>query len=746
MDRIRAPYNFVPFSDVVRFPDWSAYASSDVPFEDGISGTFDVRMTAHTPIFVRGGQRTTGEREAPLSLFAKGPDGRPAVPGTSLRGELRTVVEIATFGKLSRVNDNRYGVRDLHNPDLYVRHMARIMNGQPTPLVTAGWMHRVADPKGDLEDKRGRYRVEIEACDFAKVEYKKLTELARGRGVVDYRPGDRQSGPDKYKRFGVTDVRTLDALRVQATVKADGQRRANLGEGWLGDFGIVDGLGAGRSGTLVFTGQPSAWSPSQAPGRAGAGQPKHHDFVFFNRADRGRVDVEAGVFEGFQFVHADRGQQDRASEAPNPEWKFWLPRFEAGQGVPVFFLTRRDGRYIKVRALGLAMMFRLAYDQSVGDTIGGHQKDWKSPKLDFAETLFGRVPDDKRGESGEALKGRVSVGMLRLEGAERALPEVRAILGAPKASFYPNYIEQPGRTSAGQRRVYKTFMDKDARARGWKRYRPFPSVLAPHIPESVKNNARIFTRFCPLDAGSTFVGKVRVHNVRPEELGALLWAIDFGGASGARHTVGMARSLGYGSVTLQASAFALKDNHGVAVDADACRLAFTGGMETWARKSALEGGWANSPVTFQLLSCAQPFAEAADGRQMRLDHPQDRNEFNAARQAGFVLEPAGRDNQRREGAPVGGGVATASGGPSAPGVAPRAVPAPAPVAASVDDQERSQLRLAVGKGNHAGLLRKWKAEGGPREAARIAIAKGVLTVVNAKFREKYADVVAWIGL
>ena len=52
---IRAPYNFVPLSDKVFFPDWADQISHDIPFSDGVSGFITFDMKAMTPIYVRNG-------------------------------------------------------------------------------------------------------------------------------------------------------------------------------------------------------------------------------------------------------------------------------------------------------------------------------------------------------------------------------------------------------------------------------------------------------------------------------------------------------------------------------------------------------------------------------------------------------------------------------------------------------------------------------------------------------------------
>lgn len=683
MDRIVAPYNFVPLSDRVFFPDWAGQASQDVPFEDGISGTLKLRIEARTPLFVRGARDP--ER------FFRTEDGLVAIPGSALRGMLRNVVEIASFGKLTRLNDHTYGLRDLHNHRLYVSHMAGILptpDGRkiPMPLVGAGWLRR----KG--VDEEGNPVAEIRPCRFAKIEYRRLLEVARSRGVGSaFRPGERQSAVSKYRAWGGA------SRDVEVTVRP---LREALHQGRVGEFGVVERVGGPTRGTLVFTGQPSRWDANAAP-RRGGGHPKHHDFVF--HGDLGAtLPVPPEVLRAFRFVHSDRSQQHRSTEAPNEEWAWWKDRFDRDEPVPVFYLLHGKGpREGRLRAFGLAMMFRLAYDKSTRAAARGTQPAaWEGERpisrLDLAETLFGHVPldardDDDRAERSGALKGRVSIGLATPVGpvAEDAIR--RVVLGAPRASYYPNYVEQGPAGTAGEvparaegKPDYRTFMDPDVRIRGWKRYRPQLTPANPPPPRtSTGGEARsdkIWTTFTPLKAGTVFSANVRFHNVRPAELGALLWALDFGGASDAVHLLGMARSLGYGSVRLTVDGHrcvAVKE--GAPVDLAACRRTFEDTMEAWARAERIEGGWRGSRQVHELLSCAVPSPDAESVRSMLLDHPQWRNEFTAAKAEGLALRPAGAATwtrasvTERPSAP-GPGAAVARPSPGGPAPAPRGAP------------------------------------------------------------------------
>lgn len=658
MDRIVAPYNFVPVSEHV-FTD-GGRVSHDLPFRDGITARLRCKVTADTAIIVRG--ESTAAPERPTSVrFFRTPDDKVAIPGSSLRGLLRNVVEIASFGRLSRVNDHTYGVRDLHNRDVYGQYMAEIRSvpdprghgnkQEPVPLVSAGWLRRLSPQERATlraaasvgrdapiaEDDADEVVAEIVPCDFYKIEYTRLVDLAAKRGVRNFTPGEPQSSVKKYETWG-------DASRdvdVQVRVFRPASQQSAAGVPFLGDAGVVVDKGAEvRGGRLVFTGQPSRWNPN-AERRRGAGNAKHHDFVFSPgptsvSPDARRLLITRKQFEVFEFVHADRGQQNRLKVDANNEWGFWQREYLDDKRVPVFVLPERDG---SLRAFGLAMMFRLAYRHSVREAI---RQDSHRGALDLAERVFGTVPPGVREGGGEGLRGRVSVGLATVSAPPKELAPVVAVLGAPKASFYPNYVEQsddpnqPGAPPSGR---YKTFMDDDARVRGWKRYRPHAKANArPDLPEKAK--AKVMTEFVPVAAGTEFDAVVRVHNLRRAELGALVWASRFGGDAHARHTLGMARSLGYGSVRIELGALdALITNDGVSTTLDECERLFVEQMEAWATSQGIPGGWRGSSQITQLLACAQPFATDDEGaRHMRIA---PFNEFTQAKKDYLALAPAG---------------------------------------------------------------------------------------------------------
>lgn len=615
-----APYSFVPVCpEPILVGGWRR-VSHDVPFRGALSGWLDVDVTAQTPIFTRSSRNK--------AIFFSLPDGRPAIPGTTLRGMLRAVVEIAAFGKMGRVNEHFFGFRDLYS-SAYTGRLTEAGLGKTR--VRAGWLRlREGDFYSDHPaGEDGSSVWEIRPCSFAKVEYRLLVKHAEAisgcAGGLPFNPGRKQTSVSKYQQWGtrphgawatlgapdpLSGIHTVDAIDLQA-----------------------DSLGPGAvSGSLVFTGQPMNYTDGER-------KKKHHDFFFYGPPDSPlRVSFDAR--RSFSLVHSNAGEQHKLDGDPNPEWNFWLSKLRTGGEVPVFFITDKTGA---VEALGLAMMFRLATATNTREVVANAQAGAFDVRPDFADLLFGRAGTGKGDDL--SLRGRVSIEPAVLIGdSPNTMQPVSGVLGTPRASYYPCYLQQGQSDGANPPRVdgrpqWKTYMDQDAKARGWKRYpRRRTTVPLPAPPTNAlgETNVRISSAFSPLPSGTRFRARIHVHNLRPLEMGALLWALDFGGRPACWHQLGLAKAFGYGSVTLQIQACDLiQSDGGTPVDGALSRAlaAFVQYMEKAV------AGWGKSRQLFQLIYMATPADEtrASQLRHMRIQP----NEFTEAKKQGAALPPPG---------------------------------------------------------------------------------------------------------
>ena len=504
---IKSPYNFVPLSPIVIFPDQQELAevSHDIPFEEGISGKIDLKIKLESDTYIR------NSKDGETSFFKALIDGKEkyVIPGTSFKGMIRNVLEIASLGKMQNVNDDRYSVRDLQR-DFYTQKLTAKENGVIYPKTKAGW----------LVEKGGKWC--ITPCDYARIEQE---ELSPDFGTK------REIAVDKYNDYNGS----LDIWFEPVEAKNHKHSCGFMNYKKIVEFYEQKKNSNQVKGKLVFTGQPSP--------RDGRPKRKHMEFVFYNEKQE-KLDVTE-LKKDFVFIHSDN------NEKPNKEWGYWKTKLENGERVPVFYL----GDDKKVQSFGLAMMFRLPYDYSIGDTIKNTSADHSDKsRHDMAELIFGYV------NGNDALRGRVQFSHFISDDAVEGKP-LKTILGSPKPTYYPNYLEQLDEKSLSNEIVgrdgipkfkdpnYKTFMDQDARIRGWKRY-PSENVPADYNANGAKEGDKSSTDFTPLQKGATFEGHVRFFNLRPVELGALLWALDFGGNKNCQHKIGMGKPLGFGRISV----------------------------------------------------------------------------------------------------------------------------------------------------------------------------------------------------
>jgi CRISPR-associated protein (TIGR03986 family) len=621
--QIPAPYNFVPLAPWVYQPSWGRQVSLDLPFKDGACGEIPFTLVADTPLLI-GSEQEKHENRPGEVRFVQAPDGTYLVPGSALRGMLRSVVEIAGFGRMRQVDDNRYGMRDITRADT---PYARKINQE----IRAGFLRRGADGVRELVPCRW---AKLAHADLERWWGERMPIFRRGSGV-----GKKYAlWRDFCRRQGIH-----DPLSLRCTIESD----------------RVAGLSGPTLAYPVLTGQIND--------RERDHNAKQHDFVFYDRDETATIEVSDPDWRAFLLIHGNE-ERERGGDGMHPSWpNYWCACFNRGEDIPVFWLDSGLDRYRRRRVrLGLARMPKLAWDWSIHELIGHtHEDHLHGPEqgapYDLADLLFGTLAK----EPGRILKGRVSIGNAPAEPLDGRQPQPErhgpTILNGPKPTYFPNYIrQQTGPDGALASRDYATCIrspgNDSPEIRGFKRYPARPGSAVQRLtPEQEQGSQAVANILHPLPTGTRFSGRILFHNLRPEELGALVWALSWGGNPQLRHSLGMGKPFGFGQVRFEIDWSSTRTALNAAFDRPALPLepatagaAFATHMQSVYGTSGLTGTWQGSPQMRALLGMADPARAAAfpaELRHMRLQRcidpgrgrPAAYNEFVWAKQKRLAL-------------------------------------------------------------------------------------------------------------
>lgn len=513
---IRSPYNFISLEEKVFIPDWTDQISHDIPFSDGVSGKITLEMEAKTPVFVRNGQVGS----AVDNSFSRTDGNRYFIPGTSIKGAIRNVLEIVSHGKMRTNKNQLFAQREWGNTHLYD------LRARQTSF-RCGWLKWDNDKGYHIVDCGTPYRIGHDRIDDFLGRDLFRSYFSRSNGI-DLNRQTNFEGTEydpKTARFKYALVDQLGISLDNRCFEIDTEHNAT--RGGFTRVKVTSESNKQFEGTIVFTGQPDKWEyPRPRQLQNGAG--KFYDFVFKSPGGNARIEqIEVDEFESYQAIYKE-----------SPDWKYWYDKIDSS-GIPVFFMKEK-GQKLK---WGLALLFKLPYDNTPFETL---YDSHKTEKYDLSDCIFGSVGKDN------SLKGRVSFGhaFCVSENVE-PMAEVRLVLSSPKASYYPTYISQSGNN--GRTEQYQTY--NDGRISGWKRYVVRENVWTPAGQPMTANGQnvsdKIYTVFRPLPGGTKFVSTIAFHNLKPEELGALLSALTFHGCEReCYHQLGQGKPYGYGRVKI----------------------------------------------------------------------------------------------------------------------------------------------------------------------------------------------------
>jgi CRISPR-associated protein (TIGR03986 family) len=567
MEEIKSSYRFIPVSSDQEYysPEWKNKVSQDMPFKNGVSGSINYTLKANTAIFVKGSDGN----------FCN-VNGKYFIPGTTIKGCTRSVLEIMSFGHLdsSRVKDNkdkdRFAFRDLNDPKGYMVKMGN---------VYCGWL----TDDGKIINWGKPVHIKYESI-IEKIKIFNLSSLKEKTAIEKY----------KIAQGYITGFFSIPQ-KLQNARNFD-QRK----------FCYFDDKG--KRGSIIFS---------------GGMKNKKSDFVLLeNDESKNVLSVNKEILNSFHEIYgADCNS---------------IPYNNKKGGKAVFFTLNNNN----VETIGLSCLHKYFAKNSIRDAIPAKIRGGNP---DMADVIFGSAINK--------IKGRVQFCAAKQQKAELLLKEGESILnvlGSPRASYYPTYLQNhatwdtAGAIISGIKRypikpqydisILEFKDDKDK-----KKYEEQFGPCFSNVYESKVNNRYLIPRtedginfqtisqMKPLKEGAEFNGSIKFHNLKEEEFGALYSALTFHGHSSCKHSIGQAKSYGYGNISLCNISVNFEEPN----DKDECMLKFEKLMDDEMPEIiGKEIKWKDTIQIKELLAMAKGFENES---LIDLFSPMDLTEFGKAK-------------------------------------------------------------------------------------------------------------------
>jgi len=533
--RSKAPYNFVPLPEAVLCsPDWSPdVVRHDRYILERNTGWIDIALTAETPLFVRCAPDVAyaGDPDEKTNIhrrhfFHHGNESRPVIPGSSIRGMTRSLVEIMAYGKMQWVSNkdlmyravaDQTNLGDVYRdtmlgPNLSEQSDQEMKFEYPIPRLKGGYLKRKASQCFIHSAKV------VKGETFVHIEYKDVEPIIgdRGRQCVHdiyVLPATRQ-WVDKGLRGKVKNQRrlllNLAVTRSVSQNEKDGYLHAKLVEsGHMGKgIGETPDLHQKHMHCAIYDPDPDA-EPIRIP-----------------------FDMWVRYQDDLSISRGEKTDTRRLSD-----------------GDPLFYLLDNDGKLV---FFGPTMLFRLPYAYNAASYVPDCLK--RTEDVDLAEAIFGTVKEKDTARDDETLtiKGRVFFEDAVWDGQgnnpfltgnnEFKSPK---ILSSPKPTAFQHYLVQPDKSKL---RHYDSGPEA-TEIRGHKLYWhkkdvPEADMFEPNIMMDKQH-----TIVRPVRSGTCFKTRIRFENLNDIELGALLSALNL--CPSMRHKIGMSKPYGMGSVKIE---------------------------------------------------------------------------------------------------------------------------------------------------------------------------------------------------
>ncbi|MFB8787640.1 MAG: TIGR03986 family CRISPR-associated RAMP protein [Potamolinea sp.] len=560
-----APYNFVELPEkVVEAED---LLSGERYHLDHHTGRIECTLTTESLLYTRCGWHPDDFAEHGEKAFQELPDEiknkrasffinpktqQPTIPGSSIRGMLRTLVEIVSFSKIDRVSDeHRIFFRAVaSNPDKeswgkeYKNHV------EPKKVKT-GYLKK---------DREGWYIQPAKTEQGATFAWVRETSL----------------NLSNFKNFNDAQYEPQYISVSYRSVAVDNTDRAKR----LFAHNVELSDTYPKKGVLVTSGNMKQKEDSSS-------QRCNHCVVFAEdkKAAPLRIDDIA-------IAHYRNALTDFQKESPfNKDWGV------LEENRPVFYCPPENGN--KVGFFGQSSNFRIPYSPegnghatTAVDFIpkivhNPYVINWNNapikfsvillnsncligilflsvPLIDIADAIFGWVKQESKEKKlpkyfNKQRAGRVFVTDALCQSSQNVISDesqllTPKILAEPKPSNFPHYLVQP-KADKSELKHYASEPIQETVIRGHKLYWHQGSnpefKLKRNLDKKKEVSDTQTTKIKPIKKGVTFKFDIHFENLSKVELGALLWVLDIAQDDRYRLKLGMGKPLGLGAIKIE---------------------------------------------------------------------------------------------------------------------------------------------------------------------------------------------------
>lgn len=506
--RGKAPYNFVPlpeaiiprYDSVENLPTHNASSEAD---QDLLSGEITFDITAQSPILVADGTERNDTR-SPRS-FVKNANGQYEIPGSSLRGLMRNVISVLSLSNWTeQIDDERFFYRMVGQ--------TRSGLGQTYKEVLDARAQQVITYKnGEKKQAFVSYAGRVKAGYIVK----------EGRNQYSIYPA-KTKGARKGKTYYPVHISRIahnERYQFERNLKAGFiEQKAKFEVNEQGKPTKINAEQSDLQGVLLFSGFIQ----------------RKNTAYLINEIDYDKSKAIQISQDDVKAYTADldfRETKFPANEKEKRKNFFSLPTVTGIEGAKPFFYIEYNGKLY----FGKTQFLRLTYDYSTKETLPNHLQDYS--KLDYAKALFGFTKNNNN-KLNINYASRLSFLNSGITNNAQPIKPVHVVLGSPRASAYPMYVDADLNTGKAL-----SYNEKNAQIRGMKQYwiKKAPSA------SNVGDNQNVASSLSLLPKNTTFQAKIRFDQLHKDELGLVLWALKYPN----NHQLGMGKPFGYGVVQFE---------------------------------------------------------------------------------------------------------------------------------------------------------------------------------------------------